>query len=288
MTKNSSFFIRKTPLLFPRKSKVWKLWEIWAKIPCETHSIKILPISAIIKIFKQFFEITHLLSRKSQAVEGFPFSRAIRVFERHSKEKYPCLAFLKTFKCFLKKNISFSKNPTFWTSSEHMSTSELRNAIEKKTCKIRRLRKFSKRFFSRYLFQMHSKKNLPKLASFGKIKFFLGMKRFFFQRNQNLDVLRTFKHYHNLRRISEFFLNFCVFEKIPEFFPKKSQILNVLRIPAQKHNLRQIVHQTWQINHFWQKIQASSSEKPHFFSQENPKFESFEKFEQKYHLRRIQ
>ena len=49
LTKNSSFFIRKTPFLFPRKSKVWKFWEVWAKIPFETHSIEILLISAIFK-----------------------------------------------------------------------------------------------------------------------------------------------------------------------------------------------------------------------------------------------
>ena len=131
LTENSSFLIRKTPLLFPRKSKVWKFWEIWAKIPFETHSIKILLISAIFKNDQQFFEITHLRSRKSQAVERFPFSRAIVLFEKHSNEKYLCLAFLKNFKCFCGKNISFSKNPTFWTSSEHMSISELRDAFEK-------------------------------------------------------------------------------------------------------------------------------------------------------------
>ena len=51
LTKNSSFFIRKTPFLFPRKSKVWKFLEIWAKIPFETHSIEILLISAISKIY---------------------------------------------------------------------------------------------------------------------------------------------------------------------------------------------------------------------------------------------
>ena len=147
MTKNSSFFIRKASFLFPRKSKVWKFWEIWAKIPFETHSIKILLISAIFRNIKQFFGITHLLSRNSQAVERFQFSWAIVLFERHSNEKCPCLAFLKTSKCFSGKKTAFSKNPTFWTSSEHKSISELRNAFEKKTCEVRRFRKISKRFF---------------------------------------------------------------------------------------------------------------------------------------------
>ena len=151
MTKNSSFFIRKASFLFPRKSKVWKFWEIWAKIPFETHSIKILLISAIFRNIKQFFGITHLLSRNSQAVERFQFSWAIVLFERHSNEKCPCLAFLKTSKCFSGKKTAFSKNPTFWTSSEHKSISELRNAFEKKLAKLGVFERFQNVFFSRYL-----------------------------------------------------------------------------------------------------------------------------------------
>ena len=147
LTENSSFLIRKTPLLFPRKSKVWKFWEIWAKIPFETHSIKILLISAIFKNDQQFFEITHLGSRKSQAVERFPFSRALRVFERLSKEKYPCLAFLETFKCFSEKKTSLFRKTqrlNVFRTHEHKWIAK---RIRKKTCKFRRLRKFSKHFF---------------------------------------------------------------------------------------------------------------------------------------------
>ena len=162
-------FNPKNPTSHPRKSKIWKFWEIWAKLPFETHSMKILLISAIFKDVKQFFEITHLLSRKSRAVERFQFSWAKIVFERHSKEKYPCFAFLKTFKCFSEKNISFSKNPTFRTSSEHMSISELRYEFGKKTCEVRRFGKVWKRFFFK-------------------------ISIYFSEKGQNLNVLRILEH----------------------------------------------------------------------------------------------
>ena len=136
-------------------STVWNFLEFSSKkTPFETHSIVILPISAIFRKNKQFFEITHLFSRKSQAVERFEFSWAMILFQRHSLEKDPCLAFLKTFKCFFeKKTYLFPKNPEFWTSSEYMSNSDFRDAFEEKLAKLIVLESFQNVFFQAiYLF----------------------------------------------------------------------------------------------------------------------------------------
>ena len=108
-------------------------------------------ISAIFKKVKQFFEITHLLSRKSQIVERFEFYWAIRVFERHSKEKYPCLAFLKTFKCFLEKNIFFQKPNVLNVFRTHEHKWIARRIWKKKLAKLGVFERFQNVFFSRYL-----------------------------------------------------------------------------------------------------------------------------------------
>ena len=78
-------------------------------------------------------------------------------------------------------------------------------------------------------FEMPCVENLPNLAIFRKNQAFFRKKHPFLRKNQNLDVLRFLKHYYNLRRISEFFLNFCVFEKIQRFFwknPKSKRFEN--------------------------------------------------------------
>ena len=110
--KKSSFF-PKTPPVFPRNSKVWNFWEFSSKNTIWDSLYRNIANVSHFKKIKQFFEFTHLLSRKSQAVERFEFYWAIRVFERHSKERYPCLAFLKTFKCFLEKKHLFPKTQHF-------------------------------------------------------------------------------------------------------------------------------------------------------------------------------
>ena len=171
MTKNSSFFIRKASFLYPRKSKVWKFWEIWGKIPFETHSIKILLISAIFKNIEQFFEITQLLSRKPQAGERFQLSWAILLFETHSNEKYPCLAFLKTFKCFSGEKHLFFQKPNVLNVFRTHEHKWIARRIWKKTCEIRRFRHFQNVFLS-------DLSVFPKNAKFWKVWDFLGSDNF--------------------------------------------------------------------------------------------------------------
>ena len=86
----------------------------------------------------------------------------------------------------------------------------------------------------------HSKKFLSKFAIFQKFKLFW-KKTSFLQKIQILNVLRAPKQWHNLARILNFFLSFCVFEKLqwlfqkkPIYFLEKSQSLNVLRILEKK------------------------------------------------------
>ena len=249
MTKNSSLFIRKTPLLFPRKSKVWKFLEIWAKIPFEKHSIEILLISAIFKYIKQFFEITHLLSRKSQAVERFQFSWAIILFERHSYEKYPCLAFLKTFKCFSGEKHLFFQKPNVLNVFRTHEHKWIARRIWKKLVNLRVFERFQNVFFSRYLSVFPKKVKIwmfweflsnntirdafnwkvGKVSIFSQLSsFFSEQKTSFFPKNPNLNVweplsIKTFRDALSFPWTFAFLIN-------SKSFSERIQILNVLRI----------------------------------------------------------
>ena len=223
MTKNSSFFIRKTPLLFPRKSKVWKFWEIWAKIPFETHSIKILPISAIIKILKQFFEITHLLSRKSQAVEGFPFSRAIRVFERHSKEKYPCLAFLKTFKCFLKKTSLFPKTQRSERLQNTWAQVNCETQLKKKLAKLGVCESFQNVFFQDIYSRCILRRTCQNWRVLIKSSFFSEWKDFFSKETKIWTFWELLSIITIWDAFQSFFWTFAFLKKFQSFFRKKAK-----------------------------------------------------------------
>ena len=72
-----------------------------------------MPISAIFKKFKQFFQIANLLSRKSQAVERFQFPWAIILFETQAGIKMPRLPILEKKKDLFKDNIYFSKQTKY-------------------------------------------------------------------------------------------------------------------------------------------------------------------------------
>ena len=78
----------------------------------------------------------------------------------------------------------------------------------------------SKNSRAKIRFEMHSIEKLPKLAIFEKSSFFF-QKESFFKKIQILKVLRTVKQNYILRRILEFLLNFCVFEKFQRSFRKK-------------------------------------------------------------------
>ena len=140
------------------------------------------------------------------------------------------------------------KKNQFWTFWELLSHSTIRDAFYKK-------------------FATHS--------DFRKSQDFSSKENIFFSNDSKFWTFWELLSIITIWDAFQSFFELLHFWKNSKVFSGKSQFLNVLRIPEQKHNLRQIVHQTCQIIQFWQKIQAFSSEKPHFFFQENPKFESF-------------
>ena len=91
--------------------------------------LSILPF----KSSKEFFEKKQIFfSTKNSSFEIIEIASAIITFEMHSKWKYPCLVFLKTFKCFPGEKTSvFPKKPKIWRSWELMSNSKNRDTIWK-------------------------------------------------------------------------------------------------------------------------------------------------------------
>ena len=67
----------------------------------------------IFKKLSQFFQMTNLLSRKSQDVEGFQFSWAIILFETKAGTKMQRLPILNKNKDLFKDNIYFSKQTKY-------------------------------------------------------------------------------------------------------------------------------------------------------------------------------
>ena len=127
--------------------------------PFETHSIEILPISAIFKKFQQFFKITNLLSRKSQAFERFQFSWAIILFETQAGMKMLRSPILEKNKDLFKDNIYFSKQTKFLIVlriPKHYET--LTRNLDKK-CQIVLLKSFKDIFAKNVTF-------LKKISSF--------------------------------------------------------------------------------------------------------------------------
>ena len=70
-------------------------------------------MSTIFKKLSHFFQMTNLLSRKSQDVEGFLFSWAFIIFETQAGTKTPRLPTLKKNKDLFKDNIYFSKQTRY-------------------------------------------------------------------------------------------------------------------------------------------------------------------------------
>ena len=123
-------FFPKTPPVFPKNSKVWIFWECLGKNTIWYAFYRNIANISHFQKNKQFFEFTHLLSRKSQAVDCFEFYWAIIFWETFLKFiRVKC--FWISSSVFSKKTSHFQKNPKFWTFSEHMSNSKLREAFEK-------------------------------------------------------------------------------------------------------------------------------------------------------------
>ena len=112
----------------------------------ETKSIEILPKSAIFKKYRQFFQINHLLSRKSPAVERFQFSWAIILFEAQARRKMPRLPILEKKNLF-KNNIYFSEITQKFDCFENPKQYERLTRNLDKKCQIVLLKSF-KDFFT--------------------------------------------------------------------------------------------------------------------------------------------
>ena len=122
--KNSSFLIQKTPLLFPRKTKVWNFWEILSKNTIwDAFYRNIAKISHFQKVWV-FFANFFLLSRNSQADECFKFCWAFILFKRNLEEN-------ATFTAFGKKKGSSQKQHLFLQKTQKFDCFENSEAIWK-------------------------------------------------------------------------------------------------------------------------------------------------------------
>ena len=126
--KKSSFFFQKTPPVFQENPKFETFENFQAKIPFETHSIEILPMSSFFRKFRRFSQITDLLSQKSQTVEHFQTSWEIVILKRKLEVKCHFYRFC-TEKDLFKNNIYFSEktqrfdcfepSEAIWMSDNH-------------------------------------------------------------------------------------------------------------------------------------------------------------------------
>ena len=159
---------------------------------------------------------------------------------------------------FRKKTYLFPKNSTFWTSSDHMSNSEFRDAFGKKNAKLSVFEKVQNSFFQDiYLFFQRRPKSESfesswtiinfgthsrwirkdycfwKLAStFSNIPFFL-QKATSFERFENFLSNNTFRNalFWKIAKVCDFSKKIELFFQKKTSFFQKIQILNVLRIP---------------------------------------------------------
>ena len=161
-----------------------------------------MPISAFFKKFRQFFQITNLLSRKSQAVERFQFSWEIMSFETQAGIKMPRLSILEKNRDLFKDNICFSKQ------TKNLIVLRIPKQYESLT------RNFDE------------KCQIVLLKSFKDI--FAKKKSFFFQKNSSFEILEiawaiiTFgKHSEGKNPCLVFMKTFKYsFEKKTSLFPK--------------------------------------------------------------------
>ena len=106
--KKIQLFFQITPPVFQENPKFETFENFQAKIPFETHSIEILPMSSFFRKFRRFSQITDLLSQKSQTVEHFQTSWEIVILKRKLEVKCHFYRFC-TEKDLFKNNIYFSE-----------------------------------------------------------------------------------------------------------------------------------------------------------------------------------
>ena len=99
----------KTTSISPNKPNIRLFWEFRCNMKV-WHAILIRNAKWSSWFFSRFLsQKTSLFFKKTQVLNVWRLHKQKKTFEKHSKRKYPCLVFFKTFKCFSKKNISFSK-----------------------------------------------------------------------------------------------------------------------------------------------------------------------------------
>ena len=174
-----------------------------------------MPISAFFKKFRQFFQITNLLSRKSQAVERFQFSWEIMSFETQAGIKMPRLSILEKNKDLFKDNICFSKQTKILIVLRIPKQYESLTRNLDKKCQIVLLKSFKDIFAKNVIFfQKNSSFEILEIAwaiiTFGKHSE---------RKNPCLVFMKTFK---------------CFFEKKTSLFLKKRKVLNVFKTHDQQ------------------------------------------------------
>ena len=163
----------KTTSISPNKPNIH---SIVLRIPMQyeilTRNLDVKRQIVLLKSFKDFSAENVIVFQKISSFELLEIAWAIRIFGKHSEGKYPCLVFLKTFKCSLEKRLFlFPKNLKFWMSSKHMSNGNVRDVFEKKLVKLNVFESF-KTSFSSDLFIF------PKKAKFWKFWEFSGSEYF--------------------------------------------------------------------------------------------------------------
>ena len=197
-------------------------------------------------------------------------------FETTSEVKHLCWVFLKSCKNFSKKNhLFFQKSQNFERLETSWAVVKIEAHFDKKTCKIKRFRKFSLGFLKRFI--SFSKKNTNSdffsrnleqwellvglLEEICSVYFFWELASIFLiipSFLQNKTFLNVFwaRLINNTIRYAffEIFPGTIDFQKTQGFFPGKkpsffpeTPILNILEILREKENLRHIFEKNCQI-----------------------------------------
>ena len=155
-----------------KKNKFWTFWELLRKNTIGDAICKrFAKVSDFWKI-KFFLHRKTLFFQKIQILNVLRLHQQKKTFEKHSKRKYPCLVFLKTFKCFSRKTSLFPKNPELKRLENSSAIVKIETQF-RKTCKSRRFQKLSN-------FSLKSSIYLSKKTHFRRLRLFLGCKNFWY------------------------------------------------------------------------------------------------------------
>ena len=164
-----------------------KFRDVFEKKTCE--------IKCFWKFQNVFFKWSIYFSKKGQILKVLRILGQWILLVHILDENSPVLCFWIFSRMFFEYSISFAgKKNKFWTFWELLRKNTVGDAIYKRFAKV---------------------------SDIWKIKFFFQKKTTFFQKIQILKVSIILKQNYNLRRILEFLLKLCVFEKFQRSFRKK-------------------------------------------------------------------